>query len=73
MTEEPEKSFFAQLKERKVIRVALVYIIVGWVVMQVGEVTFEALILRLLEKNAHNRPASASSVLRHARRSEAPR
>ena len=43
MNKKAEKGFIAQLRERKVIRVALVYILVGWVVMQVGEVTFEAL------------------------------
>lgn len=37
------KNFFQQLKDRKVIRVAIVYVLVGWVMMQVGEVTFEAL------------------------------
>ena len=45
MSDKPEKSFYAQLKERKVIRVGIVYILVGWIVMQIGEVTFEALIL----------------------------
>jgi len=34
---------FSQLKKRKVVRVALVYLIVGWVVMQVGEVVLEGL------------------------------
>ncbi len=37
------KSLWDQLKKRKVVRVALVYIVVGWVVMQVGEVVFEGL------------------------------
>ncbi len=37
------KDFWSQLKKRKVVRVALAYIIVGWIVMQVGEVIFEAL------------------------------
>jgi len=37
------KRFLQQLKERKVIRVGIAYIIVGWIMMQVGEVTFEAL------------------------------
>ena len=37
------RNFFRQLRERKVIRVALAYVVVGWVMMQVGEVTFEAL------------------------------
>ncbi|MEJ2385485.1 MAG: tetratricopeptide repeat protein [Xanthomonadales bacterium] len=45
MSEKPAKSFYARLRERKVIRVAVVYILVGWVVLQIGEVTFEALIL----------------------------
>jgi len=43
MTEKPVKSFLKQLKDRKVIRVGIAYILVGWVMMQVGEVTFEAL------------------------------
>jgi len=43
MGEIPFKGFWSQLKDRKVIRVALLYIIVGWVVMQVGEVAFEGL------------------------------
>jgi TolB-like protein len=33
-------SFFAEIKRRHVIKVALVYAIVGWVVVQVAEVTF---------------------------------
>ncbi len=37
------KSLLGQLKERKVIRVVVAYVVVGWVLMQVGEVTFEAL------------------------------
>jgi TolB-like protein/Flp pilus assembly protein TadD len=37
------KSLWQQLKDRKVIRVAIAYVIVGWLLMQVGEVTFEAL------------------------------
>lgn len=37
------KDFITQLRERKVIRVAVAYLIVGWVVLQIGEVTFEAL------------------------------
>ena len=45
MSDERKKSFFAQLKERKVIRVGIVYIVVGWVIIQIGEVSFEALIL----------------------------
>lgn len=45
MNNKTDKSFFEQLKERKVIRVGFVYVLVGWVVIQVGEVTFDALIL----------------------------
>lgn len=37
------KGFWNQLKKRKVVRVALAYIFVAWVVMQIGEVTFEGL------------------------------
>lgn len=36
-------SFINELKERKVLRVAVAYIVVTWVVIQVGESTFEAL------------------------------
>jgi adenylate cyclase len=36
-------SFLSELKERKVLRVAVAYIIVTWIVIQVGEATFEAL------------------------------
>ena len=43
MSETPGKSFWQQLKKRKVIRVGLAYIIVGWLLMQVGEVSFGAL------------------------------
>ena len=43
MNETPQKSFYTRLKERKVIRATVVYIVVGWVVMQIGEVTFEPL------------------------------
>jgi len=35
----------SQLKDRKVLRVAIAYIVVAWFVMQIGEVTFEALLL----------------------------
>jgi adenylate cyclase len=45
MNKKPQKSFWSQLKKRKVIRVAISYIIVAWIMMQVGEVTFEALTL----------------------------
>jgi adenylate cyclase len=40
-----DKSLLQQLKERKVIRVAVAYVLVGWVVLQVGEVTFDGLLL----------------------------
>ena len=43
MSKLPGRKFFKQLKKRKVVRVALVYVIVGWVVMQVGEVVLEGL------------------------------
>ena len=43
MDEQPGKSFLGQLKQRKVFRVAVAYAVVGWIMMQVGEVTFEAL------------------------------
>ncbi len=45
MTEEQKKGFFTQLKDRKVIRVGIAYLVIGWVMMQIGEVTFEALTL----------------------------
>jgi len=38
-----KKSLLVQFYQRKVMRVALAYIVVGWIMMQVGEVTFEAL------------------------------
>jgi TolB-like protein/Tfp pilus assembly protein PilF len=43
MGETEPGNFWSQLKERKVIRAAMAYIIVGWVMMQVGEVSFESL------------------------------
>jgi len=45
MSARPVKSFFQKLRERKVIRVGIAYVVVGWIMMQVGEVTFEALSL----------------------------
>jgi len=36
-------SFLSELKERKVLRVAVAYIVVTWIVIQVAESTFEAL------------------------------
>ncbi len=43
METEKQMSLLAQLRERKVIRVAIAYLVVGWVLMQIGEVTFDAL------------------------------
>ncbi|NNK31574.1 MAG: hypothetical protein HKP02_00530, partial [Xanthomonadales bacterium] len=43
MTVQLFRNFYRQLKQRKVIRVGVVYLVVGWLMMQVGEVTFEAL------------------------------
>jgi len=45
MNIKPLKSFFLKLRKRKVIRVGFVYVCVCWIMMQVGEVTFEALAL----------------------------
>jgi len=45
MKSKPRENLWSQLKKRKVIRVAISYIFVAWVMMQVGEVTFEALTL----------------------------
>jgi len=43
MAGKPKKSLLGQFYQRKVMRVGLAYIVVGWIMMQVGEVTFEAL------------------------------
>jgi TolB-like protein/Flp pilus assembly protein TadD len=43
MNDSSFKSFWSQLRKRKVIRVGIVYLIVGWLMMQIGEVTFESL------------------------------
>jgi adenylate cyclase len=43
MKEKTDKNFWTKLKERKVIRVGTVYVLVGWFLMQIGEVTFESL------------------------------
>src|SRR5210317_519518 len=43
MSEQPSNGLWNQLKKRKVIRVALVYIFVSWVIIQIGEASFEAL------------------------------
>ena len=45
MGELQTKGLWSQLRERKVTRVALAYVIVGWIMMQIGEVSFEALAL----------------------------
>ncbi len=37
------KAFFRELKDRKVIRVAVVYLVAGWLIMQVADVMFPAL------------------------------
>ncbi len=39
----PIKNFIAELKRRKVFRVALVYAAIGWVLVQIAEATFEPL------------------------------
>ena len=36
-------SFLSELKERKVLQVAVAYFVVTWIVIQVGDSTFEAL------------------------------
>ena len=43
MSEYPSNGFWNQLKKRHVVRVALAYIFVGWIVIQIGEASFEAL------------------------------
>jgi adenylate cyclase len=43
MSELRTRGLWKQLKKRKVVRIALAYIIVGWIVMQVGEVVFDGL------------------------------
>lgn len=37
------KSFWAELKRRKVVRVAIAYLIVGWLLIQIADVTIEPL------------------------------
>ena len=37
------ESFFKELKRRNVFRVAAIYIVVAWLVMQIGDVMFPAL------------------------------
>jgi TolB-like protein/Flp pilus assembly protein TadD len=43
MSELRAQGLWSQLRERKVIRVAITYVLVGWVLMQIGEVTFAGL------------------------------
>jgi TolB-like protein len=43
MEPKADNSLWQQLKQRKVIRAGIAYVIVGWIMMQIGEVTFEAL------------------------------
>jgi len=45
MISKPNKSLLGHLYQRKVMRVGFAYILIGWIMMQVGEVTFEALSL----------------------------
>jgi TolB-like protein/Flp pilus assembly protein TadD len=45
MADKSKKSLLGQFYQRKVMRVGLAYIVVGWLLMQIGEVTFEALTL----------------------------
>ena len=45
MAGKAKKSLLGQFYRRKVMRVALGYFVVGWIMMQIGEVTFEALSL----------------------------
>ncbi|MEK0326373.1 MAG: hypothetical protein QQN63_11785, partial [Nitrosopumilus sp.] len=40
---EKRKSFWSELKKRNIFRVAIAYLVVGWVIIQVGEATFESL------------------------------
>lgn len=43
MEDEPERDFFAELKRRNVFRVAAMYAVVAWLVIQVADATFEVL------------------------------
>lgn len=45
MAKTPRKSFFTELKRRKVIRVAIVYALVAWVVVEVSSVMFPGMLL----------------------------
>jgi len=42
MSEQP-KSFWSELKRRNIFRVATVYLIVGWIIIQIADATFEPL------------------------------
>ena len=37
------RAFLSELKDRKVIRVAIVYLVASWLVMQIADVMFPAL------------------------------
>jgi len=43
MSENPSNGLWNQLKRRKIVRVALAYIFVSWIIIQIGEASFEAL------------------------------
>ncbi len=43
MSENPSNGLWNKLKKRKIVRVALVYIFVSWIIIQIGEASFEAL------------------------------
>lgn len=43
MPDEPERDFFAELKRRNVFRVAAMYAVVAWLLVQVADATFEVL------------------------------
>ena len=43
MNEKPSNGLWNELKKRKVVRVARVYIFVSWIIIQIGEASFEAL------------------------------
>ena len=43
MSKNPSNGLWSQLKKRKIVRVALVYIFVSWIIIQLGEASLEAL------------------------------
>jgi len=45
MPENPLKTFYRELKQRKVIRVAVAYVIVAWIVVEVSSVLFPGMLL----------------------------